>query len=147
MTTTRLYRTRLLTFAAPVAVLFALSSLARAEMPIELSLDGAAQVPPVSTSATGSGQVTLQDDRLLKGSVDVSGIEPTMAHIHEAATGENGPPIITLVKDDDNTFSVPQGTKLTEAQYKSFLAGKLYVNVHSAEHPDGELRAQLIVSQ
>ena len=111
---------------------------------LTLVLDGKSEVPAVDTTATGSGKISIQDDRLVKGSVNVSGIEPTMAHIHEGAAGESGPPIITLTKDDENSFSVPQGAKLTDAQYKSYVSGKLYVNVHSNEHPNGELRAQLI---
>jgi hypothetical protein len=54
----------------------------------------------------------------------------------------NGPPIITLTKKGD-TYSVPANTKLTEAQMESFENGELYVNVHSAAHPEGEVRDQL----
>ena len=38
---------------------------------------------------------------------------------------------------------VPAGSKLTDAQLASLKAGNLYVNVHSAEHKPGEIRAQL----
>lgn len=138
----------LLSIVAPVALSFAISANSIAGASLVLSLDGAAEVPPVATSASGSGRISLQDDsHLLKGSIDVSGVDATMAHIHEAAVGENGAVIITLVKDDDDTFSIPQDTKLTEAQYASFLAGNLYLNVHSSKHPDGEIRAQLIVGK
>jgi hypothetical protein len=131
--------------AAPLALFLAISAGACAETTmLTLNLSGKAEVPPTTTAATGKGLISVQDDHLVKGTIDVSGIEPTMAHIHEGATGENGPPIVTLVMDDKDTFSVPQDTKLTEDQYKSFVAGKLYVNVHSAAHPSGEIRAQLI---
>jgi hypothetical protein len=70
-------------------------------------------------------------------------MQPTAAHIHEAAQGTNGPIVIPLTKSSDATWSVPAGAKLTDAQYKSYLAGNLYVNVHSAAHKGGEIRAQL----
>jgi hypothetical protein len=54
-----------------------------------------------------------------------------------------GPVIITLTKGAGGVWSVPSGSKLTDEQYASFKAGKLYVNVHSAEHKPGEIRAQL----
>jgi hypothetical protein len=38
---------------------------------------------------------------------------------------------------------VPDNAKLTEEQYRRFQMGELYVNVHSAAHPDGEIRGQL----
>ena len=51
--------------------------------------------------------------------------------------------IIPLTKSGDNTFTVPAGTKLTDAQMESLKSGNLYVNVHSAANPGGEIRAQL----
>ncbi|MFC0659393.1 CHRD domain-containing protein [Eoetvoesiella caeni] len=72
-----------------------------------------------------------------------AGYGVAMAHIHEAATGKNGPPIITLEKKGDNQWMVPANAKLTDAQYKAYKAGNLYVNVHSATHKGGEIRDQL----
>ena len=66
-----------------------------------------------------------------------------MAHIHLAPPGTNGPPIITLVKTSETVWSVPDGAMLTDDQFKSFKDGNLYVNVHSAAHPGGEIRTQL----
>ena len=40
-------------------------------------------------------------------------------------------------------FVAPDGAKLTEAQYAAYKAGNLYVNVHSAKFPNGEVRAQI----
>jgi len=109
-----------------------------------LSLTGAAEVPPVTTSATGAGNITVLPDRTVSGNIKTSGLVPTMAHIHQAAAGENGPVIITLTKTSDDSFAVPADAKLSKAQYTSYVAGNLYVNVHSAQYPNGEIRAQLL---
>jgi hypothetical protein len=92
---------------------------------VKVNLTGAEETPPVS------------------GTVKTAGIEGTVAHIHVGAPGQSGPPIITLAKGADGVWSVPAGSKLTDEQYASFKAGNLYVNVHSAEHKPGEIRAQL----
>src|SRR5215813_416044 len=109
----------------------------------QVSLTGANEVPAVQTSATGSGTVTIKDDRSVSAKITTSGITPTAAHIHEAAAGQNGPVIVPFTKTGDNTFEAPEGAKLTEAQYEAYKQGKLYVNVHSAKNPGGEIRAQL----
>ena len=108
-----------------------------------LKLSGAEEVPPVTTSATGTGTITVRPDRSVNGSVTTTGINATMAHIHQAPRGANGPVIVPLTKTGENTWSVPTGSTLTEAQYEAYRAGNLYVNVHSAAFPGGELRAQL----
>ena len=110
---------------------------------LQVNLSGEQQVPPVSTSASGNGTITVSPDKSVSGSITVSGMDATAAHIHEGAAGKNGPVIIPLTKGSDNTWSVPAGAKLTDTQYQSYLAGDLYVNMHSAAHKGGEIRAQL----
>ena len=110
---------------------------------VKVTLSGAQEVPAVKTSAAGSGTITINADRSVSGKVTTTGVTGTMAHIHIAAAGKNGPVIVPLTKSADNTWSVPAGTKLTEDQYKAFQAGDLYVNVHSAENKGGEIRGQL----
>jgi CHRD domain len=123
------------------AALIALSASALADM--KLKLTGAEETPPVTTSASGTGTISIAADKSVSGKVKTVGIDGTAAHIHVGAPGQSGPPIITLHKDSDGVWSVPAGSKLTDEQYASFKAGNLYVNVHSAEHKPGEIRAQL----
>jgi len=134
--------TRLFSRLMPLAMLLAAANL-YAESPISMNLTGAAEVPPVTTTATGKVNISVLPNRTVSGTIDVTGMVPTMAHIHEGAVGKNGPPIITLVKKSDKVFTVPADAKFSEAQYTSYLAGNLYVNVHSEAHPNGEIRAQL----
>jgi hypothetical protein len=109
----------------------------------KLTLSGAEEVPPVTTSASGTGAITVDRDWTVQGKITTSGIAGTAAHIHEAPRGKNGGVIIPLTKTGENEWSVPPGTRLTDAQFKSYRAGTLYVNVHSAANPGGEIRAQL----
>lgn len=128
----------------PFALLLLASANLYAQQPMSISLSGAAEVPPVTSSAEGTGQITVLPDHTVSGSIKVSGFVPTMAHIHEAAVGKNGPPIITLTQTASDSFAIPAGARLTNAQYTSFTTGNLYINVHSAQYPNGEIRAQLL---
>ena len=109
----------------------------------QVTLSGANEVPPVTTSASGSGTVTVNSDCTVSARITVSGMTATAAHIHEGAAGANGGVIVPFVKEGDNTFVAPPGAKMTEAQCAAYKAGRTYVNVHSAKHPPGEVRAQL----
>ena len=139
-TLTRIRRSMLPALAAGAA--FALLAPAGAQE-MKLTLKGSDEVPAVTTSAAGSGTITVGSDKSVSGSVTTTGVAGTMAHIHEGAAGANGPVIIPLTKEGSDKWVVPSGSKLTDAQYESFKAGKLYVNVHSAAPPGGEVRAQL----
>ena len=109
----------------------------------KIALEGGNEVPAVTTTATGNATVDIKADRSVTATVTVTGMTATASHIHEGAAGANGPVIVPFVKTGDNTFAAAEGAKLTEAQYESYKAGKLYVNVHSAKNPGGEIRGQL----
>lgn len=109
----------------------------------KVTLSGAEEVPPATTRASGSGTIAIAPDRTVSGSVKTTGITSTMAHIHLAPRGANGPVIVPLTRSGDDTWLVPAGAKLTDEQYQAFKAGNLYVNVHSAQYPGGEVRAQI----
>ena len=108
-----------------------------------VTLSGANEVPPVATSATGTATVTIRPDHTVSVKESVSGMTATASHIHQGAASANGPVIVPFEKTGDNTFATKPDAKLTDAQYEAFKAGNLYVNVHSAAHPIGEIRAQL----
>lgn len=125
--------------AAALSLLFFTTGVALAA---DVKLAGDQEVPAVKTDASGSGTIMVNADKTVSGSVMTKGVSATAAHIHEGAAGKNGGVIIPLTKNGD-TFSVPAGAKLTDAQYAAYQKGELYVNVHSAANPNGEIRAQL----
>jgi hypothetical protein len=127
---------------AAALLVSALSSGTAFAVDIKVTLSGANEVPPITTSASGGGTITVSDDGAVSGSVSTTGVIGTAAHIHEAPAGKNGPVIVPLTKEGD-TYRVPAGAKLTDAQMASLKAGNLYVNVHSAANPGGEVRGQL----
>ena len=108
-----------------------------------LKLSGDQEVPPVTTRASGTGTIVIDADKSVSGGVTTTDIQGTAAHIHVGKPGTNGPVAVPLTKKGDTGWSVAPGAKLTDAQYQSYKAGDLYVNVHSAAHPDGEIRGQL----
>ncbi|HWY72272.1 MAG TPA: CHRD domain-containing protein [Burkholderiaceae bacterium] len=135
-------RTRHSILTLAVFVTGALASAIAIGADVNVRLTGANEVPPVQTSASGQGKFTVADDGALSGRISTTGVAATVAHIHTGAAGMKGPPIVPLTKQGD-TFEVPAGAKLNAEQMKAFKAGELYVNVHSAANPGGEIRAQL----
>jgi len=127
-----------------IAVVFLASCAAMGGRAVSINISGAEEVPPVQTTASGTGSVTVGEDRSVSGSFKLQNADQiTVAHIHTGAPGKNGPVIIHLRKVADNEWVVTEGAKLTEAQYQSYKAGELYVNFHSAKHKGGEIRGQI----
>jgi hypothetical protein len=134
--------TKMFCLMASLGLLLASANL-HARQHLAISLKGASVMPPVTTAAKGKGKIIVFPNRMVSGSIHPSGLVATKAYIHVAAAGENGPPIIALNKTANGSFDVPDDARLTRAQYKSYMAGKLYVNVRSTRYPAGEIRAQV----
>jgi hypothetical protein len=118
------------------------------------ALTGEKEVPPVTTTAAGLSDISVRTGRcpsagsstdcnMLVGTIQTTGVIATAAHVHQAPVGQNGPVIVTLVRTGNDVWAVPVGTALTDAQYQAYLAGQLYVNVHSDAYKGGEIRAQI----
>ena len=108
-----------------------------------VTLTGANEVPAVETTAVGTATVIVNADRTVNVKVIVQGMTPTASHIHLGAAGTNGPVIVPFTKAADYEFIAPPGARLTEDQWTAYRNGNLYVNVHSAKHPGGEIRGQI----
>ena len=110
---------------------------------VKVTLSGEQEIPPVTTSGSGTGTFNVGEDKSISGKVTISGVTVTVAHIHEAPAGSNGPIIIPLTKTSDTVWVIPAGAKLTDAQYASYKAGNLYYNFHTEAHKSGEIRGQI----
>ncbi len=108
-----------------------------------LKLTGTMETPHVATKATGEATLNVDEMGVVSGGVKTKHINATAAHIHMGDPGVSGPPVITLERAGEDQWIVPQGAKLTAEQLADYKSGKLYINVHSKAHPDGEIRAQL----
>lgn len=111
-----------------------------------VTLTGAQEVPPHTTAATGTGVLMYNPEtRAISGRVVTTGIVGTAAHIHTGAVGVAAPVSIPMSQSatDSNTWLIPDGTVLTEAQAASLASGGMYFNVHSAAYPGGEIRGQI----
>ena len=127
-----------------------------ANAPINLTLQGAQENPPVTSPGTGNFRATAGTANLaytLTASGTSTGI--TMAHIHSGARGVNGPVVADLiVPNAQGVGSINQSGNITVADLKgpmagdmaafmaALRAGTLYVNVHTLSNPSGEIRAQ-----
>ena len=129
------------TYVAPVPTFPATTSST-----LSAALSGDQETTPTVTGALGTGTLTLvMPSRELSGSVTVSGLTATMAHVHQGEVGANGGVIVGLTEatPGSGTWTVPNGTVLTETQATAFSSGGLYFNAHSTENMGGEIRGQI----
>lgn len=113
------------------------------------ALNGANEVPAVTTTASGTGVLALNPTtNQISGFVKTAGITGTAAHIHEGAAGVAGGVIVPLTETPagSGVWVVPAGRLLTTSQVASFNAGNLYFNVHSTANPGGEIRGQIVAA-
>jgi len=129
------------------------------------SLSGDKEVPPVTTNAKGTVGFSQPHLNNMSFGIQVFGIDKvTGAHIHLGKEGQNGPVVATLFKAQNETGTGPLngqlvGGSITNGMLEGPLAGKAletdlvkaiqngeaYVNVHTADNPNGAIRGQITV--
>jgi len=120
-------------------------------------LSGQEEVPPTNSQATGTAEFTVMGDSV-EYTVNASGMQGvTAGHIHSGKQGENGPVAVTLFKNDSPTNEVSETGSITPEKLEGPMAGKqltdlasamsngdTYVNVHTEQNPNGEIRGQIM---
>lgn len=140
-------RSRLLLALGAAALLAAGASAAKAEtVRLHANMNAASEVPPTNGKGTGQGQFTYNTaTKKLDYTItykDMSG--PVMAgHIHgPAAPGANAG--VEVPFKDVGKSPIKGEATLTEKQADDLLAGKTYVNLHTAANKGGEIRGQIV---
>lgn len=128
-------------------------------------LSGDQEVPAVETKATGQALFKLSKDGTeLSYKLIVANLEDiTMAHIHLAPAGQNGPVVVWLYPDgppprliEGTTNGILAQGVITGEDLRGELAGAgledlldimnsggAYVNIHTSEFGGGEIRGQI----
>jgi hypothetical protein len=104
-------------------------------------LDGTKETPPNGSTAGGWARVTLNPGNTVTYDVRVWGVTATAAHIHDGPSGVAGGIVVGLIGGP--TSWTGTSPALTAAQVTKLQTQNLYVNVHSAAFPNGEIRGQL----
>lgn len=111
-------------------------------------LTGDNEVPEVTTDAIGLATIyfdgSLQTAKINITATGLSG-PITGVHIHEADPGTNGPVIFPLTNIGNRVQQ--EITGITDLELTSLLNGAMYINIHTAAHPNGEIRGQLSLDQ
>lgn len=111
---------------------------------VDLVLTGDTEVPGPGSDGTAEATLTYDGDQLCLSGTTTGVGAIVAAHVHAGAAGESGPPVVPFDIETDGdgpfeactTVGAEGGVVLTDpASY--------YVNLHTAEFPDGAVRAQL----
>ncbi|MEO6396354.1 MAG: CHRD domain-containing protein [Devosia sp.] len=110
------------------------------------ALSSAEEVPPTNSAATGTVDATFDTEtKVLTWTITYDGLtgDATAAHFHgPAAPGANAGPQVPI--EGPLTSPISGTATLTDAQAADLAAGMWYFNVHTAQHPDGEIRGQVV---
>ena len=139
-----------LTLLATVLALGACAApyAASSTVAISAKLAGANEVPANTSAGTGAVQASFdKQTNLLTWSVSYSGLSGPVkaAHFHgPAVAGQNAGVVLGFSGSMDSP--IKGSATLTAAQAADLLAGKWYVNLHTAASPAGEVRGQVLVA-
>jgi hypothetical protein len=135
-------KTMLVTLALGATIALAGPALADK---MKATLDGKSQVPPNTSAASGSADIDYDPaSKKLSWKLSYSGLSgpATAAHFHgPAEAGKNAGVAVAI----PNAASSPvEGSAtLTDAQAADLVAGRYYINIHTAANPGGEIRGQV----
>jgi hypothetical protein len=115
---------------------------------LKAQLSGENEVPAVVGQGSGTFKASFdQQTRVLKWTIIYSGLSGpvTAAHFHgPASVDENAGPVVPIT-GNLTVSPIEQTLTLSAAQVDELMAGKWYLNLHTAAHPKGEIRGQVMM--
>jgi hypothetical protein len=138
-----MFRRALLATAFAVALL---STASAATVSYTAHLSGAKEVPKNDSKGTGKLDATYDTaTKVLNYSLTFEGLTgpATAAHFHGPAPRGQNAGVLAPIGDKNPSSPVTGTVTLSEDQAKELHAGKVYVNVHTAANPGGEIRGQV----
>ena len=140
-------RTALLVSALAAGLAFSASA---AEINFHANMTGAQEVPPKDSKGTGEVRGAVDPaTKEMHYTVTWQGLSgpATAAHFHGPADSGANAGVVVPIGGKNPTSPANGSAQLTEAQLKDLMAGKMYVNVHTAANPGGEIRGQVVPDQ
>ncbi|HEX6641354.1 MAG TPA: CHRD domain-containing protein, partial [Thermoanaerobaculia bacterium] len=131
--------------SAFAVVLFAilLAATPIAAQTFVFDLRGSQEVPPVASAASGGCMGVLDQGAATFNLTCVHNVvNATIMHIHRGAAGVNGPIAFDLA--DPTSPVTATWTGMTPTDIADMIAGNLYINIHTAGRPAGEIRGQIL---
>jgi hypothetical protein len=122
------------------------ATVATAQIQTYATLNAAQEVPPTTSTATGVGRATFNENGTVTYFVTTSGLTgaPTVAHIHQGNAGGNGGAFVTLTPIPGTNDFKGTSAVITAGQRNALLTDGCYFNVHTAAFPGGEIRGQIL---
>ncbi|MDQ4073935.1 MAG: CHRD domain-containing protein [Thermoproteota archaeon] len=122
------------------------------------NLSGDEEVPSVNTNAEGNAKLEVDNDkREIHFDVEAEGLEDIVGgHLHYGEKGENGPVVVTLFGEEstnngnfeasgtiqENDLEGPLENKDISDLVEHIEDKEIYINIHTEQNPDGEIRGQ-----
>jgi len=122
------------------------SESTRTILPFTVLLSGAAENPPIATTGTGIGNLSIEGTNLTYQISFADLSAPAIAaHIHTGADATNNGAVAIPFTVPSATSGAISGTaSLTLNQLSDVLNGRAYVNIHTSAHAGGEVRGQIV---
>lgn len=138
--------TRILAASALLGIAVAPATAFAEMVKYKADLTAKSEVPANDSAGSGTADITVDTEaKTISWKVDAKDLtgDATAAHFHgPAKDGENAPPAI------DISGNWKEGSaELTDEQRKQIEDGQMYINVHTAKFPDGEIRGQVVKAQ